>query len=70
MQRLLKDTQFRNDIEVLEEVHRVSLNTYYTERFKEYSPLSFSKTELERNLISVYIRAEKTKVSLFYCMDV
>jgi len=66
MQWPLEDTQFRIDTEVLEEVCRVTLNIYYTERFKEYCPLSLSKSELEKNLMSVYIRAEKTEVSLLH----
>lgn len=54
---------------MLEEVHRITLKTYYNERFKEYSPLSLSKAHLEKNLISVYVRVEKKKI-LFYCIDV
>lgn len=33
--------------------------------FGEYSPLFLSKTRQERILVSVYIRDDKTKVSLF-----
>lgn len=43
IQWLLKDTQFRNGIEFLEVVHRTNSNTYYTEGFKDCSPLSLSK---------------------------
>lgn len=38
----IKNTQFRNGTELLEVVHRTKSNTFYTEEFRDCSPLSLS----------------------------
>lgn len=69
IQCLLKNTQFRNGIELLEVVQRTNSNSYYIKGFRDCSPLSLSKRTGEEFNQCVHKGWENKSLSIWLLSD-